>query len=390
MLPVDTPIYGMSIDTTPSNCLIERFVKILLLPARLIFVALFVLLGCDSTIHDEKLETKESVGKALFFDTSLSSPSGQSCATCHNPDFAFSDAGRVVSDGAVTGIKGMRNTPSLLYMGFSPELYFDSLDGTFVGGQFWDGRSMNFSAQALVPLLSSREMNNSSKEEVVKKVQEGRFAQEFKFVYGEEIFADTEKAFNAIGDAIASFELSESFAPFTSKYDYFLARKTELTEQELRGLSLYNDPNKGNCAACHPSSPSDGPPLFTDFTYDNLGIPKNPRNPFYSQPRSNNKDGAAFVDVGLGVTTGRAEDLGKMKVPTLRNIEITAPYFHNGAITSLTEAVQFYNKRDLGIFGDPEVLQNVNKDELGNLKLTDTEVEDIVSFLKTLTDGYQQ
>jgi cytochrome c peroxidase len=130
-------------------------------------------------------------------------------------------------------------------------------------------------------------------------------------------------------------------------------------------------------------------PVFTDFSYDNLGTPKNKNNPFYTLDAKHNPEGASWIDLGLGGELKKASENGKHKVPTLRNIAKTAPYMHNGVFKTLKEVVDFYNKRDVGSFDLPEVAENVNKDELGNLGLTDAEVADIVAFLGTLTDGYQ-
>ncbi len=205
--------------------------------------------------------------------------------------------------------------------------------------------------------------------------------------------------------------------PFTSKYDYYLAGQVELTEQEAWGLELFEDPGKGNCSACHISQPGPGgePALFTDFTYDNLGIPKNPENPFYDMPRKWNPDGADWVDPGLGgflAAAGYAdhpvENYGKHKVPTLRNVDLrpyegfVKAYGHNGYFKSLEEIVHFYNTRDVldpcEAIGDPqpgvncwpapEVSLNVNTDELGDLGLSPEEEAAIASFMKTLSDGF--
>jgi cytochrome c peroxidase len=163
----------------------------------------------------------------------------------------------------------------------------------------------------------------------------------------------------------------------------------KLSAREKRGLALFNDPSKGNCAACHPSTGVDGtPPLFTDFTYDNLGVPKNPRNGFYRMAPQYNPAGAAWVDHGLGGVLGLASEDGKFKVPTLRNIALTAPYMHNGYFTDLRSVVNFYNTRDVAPWPAPEVADTVNHEELGNLGLNEQEVEDLVAFLYTLSDGY--
>jgi cytochrome c peroxidase len=153
---------------------------------------------------------------------------------------------------------------------------------------------------------------------------------------------------------------------------------------------LFEDEDKGNCAACHPSQPSDDgtPPLFTDFTYDNLGVPKNPENPFYYLPKFLNPSGVDFVDLGLGGTLNKPSENGKFKVPSLRNIAKTSPYIHNGLFKNLRQVVAFYNTRDVGPWPQPEVRMNVNHDELGNLGLSEQEIDDIVAFMHTLTDGY--
>ncbi len=186
---------------------------------------------------------------------------------------------------------------------------------------------------------------------------------------------------------LTSAELNQ----FSSKYDLFLQGKVKLTEQEMRGLALFESEKKGHCAECHPSQP--GPeqelPLFTDFTYDNLGVPRNPANPYHYLPKLLNPDGTQFVDLGLGGIVKKSEENGKFRVPTLRNVAVTAPYMHNGIFKTLRQVVVFYNTRDVGPWPEPEVPQNVNREELGNLRLTEQEVDDIVTFLHTLTDGYE-
>lgn len=165
-----------------------------------------------------------------------------------------------------------------------------------------------------------------------------------------------------------------------------------MTEREELGLKLFEDEDKGNCAACHPSRVNEAgkPPLFTDFTYDNLGVAKNTQSPFLSQSKAFNPDRADYVDMGLFKTTKREVDKGKFKVSTLRNIELTPPYMHNGIFTTLREVVDFYNTRDTRTdWGKPEVAENVNHEELGNLGLSNTEVDALVAFMKTLTDGYK-
>ncbi|BDI33310.1 cytochrome-c peroxidase [Capsulimonas corticalis] len=288
----------------------------------------------------------------------------------------------------MAGRFGKRQTPSIKYLVYSPKFHFDNDEQDYIGGQFWDGRAVDLKDQVHFPMLNAAEMNNATKADIVARVSNGPSAVRIRAIYGDNVFSNPDQAFDAIADAIATYESSSEVSPFTSKYDYYLKGRATLTASELRGLSLFK--GKAVCNNCHLADPSaDGtPPMFTDFTYDNIGLPRNPNNRFYSMPPALNPDGAAFADIGLEQTTHRTDDAGRFKVPTLRNIAVTGPYFHNGDMTSLTQAVQFYNKRDLGSFGAPEFPATMNREELGNLHLTDDEVADIVSFLNTLTDGY--
>jgi cytochrome c peroxidase len=185
---------------------------------------------------------------------------------------------------------------------------------------------------------------------------------------------------------------SDQKYPHRFAYALYLVHRANLSKQELRGLKLFEDPGKGNCAACHPSTPGSMAPqaLFTDFSYDNIGIPKNPENPFYALSPDLNPDGANFLDHGLATTLGDPSQDGRFRVPTLRNVGITPPYGHNGYFKDLKSIVQFYNTRDTDpMWPLPEIPGTVNRDELGHLGLTDGEIDDIVAFLQTLTDGYQ-
>lgn len=348
-----------------------------------------------------------------------------SCADCHAPRVGFTgpipgiNLFGVVYRGAVPQRFGNRKPPSAAYATLSPVLYYDEEEGLFIGGNFWDGRATGeilgnpAADQALGPFLNPVEQNNPSKQAVLEQVASAKYTLLWEQIWGEPISyeseEDIEKNYDRIGLAIAAYEASSEVNQFSSKYDFYLKGEVELTEQETWGLELYN--GKAMCAACHPSEPGpDGePPLFTDFTYDNLGVPKNPDNPFYEMDEVYlddgtpiNPEGADWIDKGLGgfLETRQewenmaAENMGKHKVPTLRNVDkrpgVNFPkaYVHNGVFKSLKEVVHFYNTRDVEEWPEPEVSENVNTDELGDLGLTDEEEDAIVAFLKTLSDGF--
>lgn len=357
--------------------------------AGILFVGILGCAGSGTSIASTRFQSKADLGKALFFDTSLSTPSGMACATCHSPSKGFTDPRPCTptSAGVVHGLFGSRNAPTAAYSAYSPP--FQTLSGAgAIGGQFWDGRANDLATQAKLPLLNPIEMANASPDAVVAAVKRGPNANGLRQFYGPNIFDNSDAAYSAIADAIAEFEKTAAVSPFTSKYDAFLAGKVSLTASEQNGLNVFN--GKGLCFTCHPStaSPDGTPPLFTNFQYNNLGLPKNPKNPFYSLPAKYNPLGSNYVDIGLQVTTSRASDAGRFKTPTLRNIAKTGPYFHNGLFNSLSDVVKFYNTRDTGAYGPPEITANVETGTVGNLGLTDQESSDLVAFMNTLTDGY--
>lgn len=351
-------------------------------------------------------ENKILLGKSLFMDGNLSEPAGQACVSCHafGSGWADPDRSEATSRGAKPNRFGNRNTPMAAYARFTPDFHFEKGKngeaGLYVGGQFLDGREPTLEDQAKQPFFNKLEMNNPDEKSLIKKVKKSAYADLFRSVYGEQALDDPKKALDHIGDAIAAFERTDAFAPFTSKFDYVQAGKATFTEREQRGFDLFKAEDKGNCAACHPAESESGKALFTDFTYDNLGGPRNFINPFNTLDEALNPDGMGFRDKGLGSGDNKmvakdklVEQLGKFKVPSLRNVAVTAPYTHNGVFKTLKEVVDFYNTRDVvgaaGYVKTPEVAENVNKEELGDLKLSEQEVLDIVAFMETLTDGYQ-
>ena len=350
------------------------------------------------------LSPLEQLGKQIFFDKNLSNPVGQACASCHAPEVGFTGPDSEINlktgiyPGAAPGRYGNRKPPSAAYAAFSPKREFDQKEGTWSGGQFWDGRMDDLVAQAKGPFLNPLEMNNASAADVVTKVRDSNYRALFEKVYGAKALnsPDADEAFDMIARAIAAYESSHEVNPFSSKYDAFLAGETTLSAQELRGLALFA--GKANCTACHPHQKSaDGSyPLFTDFTYDNVGAPRNEKNPFYRADPAVNPDGVKYRDLGLGGVLNEKEQHGKVKVPTLRNVakkphpQFVKSYLHNGTFKSLKEVVRFYNRRNKTpeAFGPPDVEENVNREELGALGLTDAEENDVVAFLETLSDGW--
>lgn len=383
----------------------------------------------------QTLTPTEELGKAIFFDERLSINGNQACAACHGPesgwtgpDSAINTAGAVY-EGSISGRFGNRKPPSSAYATFSPILHYviEKKKAVFAGGNFWDGRATGeklgspATDQAQGPFLNPLEQALSSPADVVSRVCGGAYAGLFMQVWGNDA-CDQDKvnaAYDDIARSIAAFEASPESNAFTSKYDYYLKGMVDLTQEEKKGLNLFK--SKGKCANCHVADPGPNgqPPLFTDFTYDNLGVPRNPDNPFYTQTAFN-PAGLGWIDLGLGGFLANRLDywqfapanLGKQKVPTVRNVDkrpyagFVKAYTHNGYFKSLKGIVHFYNTRDAkpacidpftteadalaqNCWPAPEVPVNVNTRELGNLHLTEDQEDAIVAFLKTLSDGYR-
>jgi cytochrome c peroxidase len=300
----------------------------------------------------------------------------------------------------VAGRFGVRNSPGIVYASFIPPLSASGDENGYGGGLFWDGRARTLQAQASGPLLNPLEMNNPDKATIQRKLQAASYASQFLDLYGTTALDDPDTALNNLTDAVAAFETTGIQGRFTSKYDAYLAGKATLTDSEQRGLALFEDKKTGpctagqppcGCAQCHLDKPqADGsPPLFTDFGYDNIGIPKNLDNPFYTLPPDLNPSGANYLDNGLGAVIHNPRMFAHFKAPTLRNVAVTAPYGHNGYFADLKSIVHFYNTRDVpGEWPAPESTFNMNTTGLGNLQLTSQEEDDLVTFLGTLTDGY--
>jgi cytochrome c peroxidase len=360
-----------------------------------------------------------AIGRSLFFDPSLSASGKLACAGCHDPAHAFGPASdaSVQRGGADGRSAGVRAVPSLMYSQNIPPFteHFidsdedDSIDQGPAGGLTWDGRSPSAHDQARLPLLSPFEMANGSTDAVVSKVERAPYAPQIRAAFGHAVFENPALAFKAISMALETFQQSpRDFYPYSSKYDAYLRNETRLTGEEMRGLAAFNDPARGNCARCHPSSIRAGAfPQFTDFGYAALGVPRNQAIPANADPN--------YHDLGLcgplrTDLDGRAEYCGLFRTPSLRNVARKHAYFHNGVLHRLEDVVRFYAQRDTAPeqwyprasdgqvlkFDDlpPRYWRNVDRQtpfdrHAGERPaLSDADVRDIVSFLNTLTDGY--
>lgn len=328
------------------------------------------------------LTPTQALGRAIFFDAALSQPAGQSCASCHAPEVAFGSPMGAFMPGAVPGRFGNRAPPAITYAAFTPILHWDKVEKSFSGGQFRDGRAADLVEQARGPFTNPVEMNNPDMDAVCHKVADRPYAKDFSIAFAEPLDCAGNGVVRIL-QALSAYESSPEVNPFNSKYDAALQGKAQLTAQELRGYDLYR--GKAGCERCHPSTPGPRgePPLFTDFGYDNIGAPKNPMNP----------QGTAYVDEGLGFYLKRPSEYGKFRSPSLRNIAVNEEaraYMHNGALVGLKEVLAFYNRRDVEpARWVPEEPRTVNKSDLGDLKLTGQEIEDLLAFLRTLTDGWK-
>jgi cytochrome c peroxidase len=365
--------------------------------------------------YDRKLDVAAltELGKALFFEPGLSASGATSCASCHDPRFAFGppNALPVQLAGRDGRTPGLRAAPSLRYLQtlppFSEHFYEnegdDSIDAGPTGGHMWDGRAGASHEQARLPLLSPAEMANASAAEVVTRLRGGRQAARLRAMFGDAVFDDGERAFDAALLALEVYQQSpREFYPYSSRYDEVLRGRATLTAQEARGLALFADPDKGNCSSCHRSEvTADGAfPLFTDFGHIALGVPRH-------RGLAANVDPTSF-DLGLcgplrTDLRGRADYCGRFRTPTLRNVALRGAFFHNGVFRSLDEVVRFYARRDThpaefypaAKYDDlpPAYRGNVDSDPPFGRRpgdrpaLDDDEITAIVAFLRTLTDA---
>ena len=382
-----------------------------------LFTLVALLSACgasDSDSENSVFRDKATLGEALFLDTSLSFDRTQSCATCHDPEHAFIDP-RLDAGGEVSAVSrgddavsfGDRNAPTAMYAGLAPlfqngtHARFNSQQSDYsgwFGGQFWDGRATDLQAQAAGPLINPIEMAMPDKASVVDRIlANADYVDAFTSLYGATIFDDTGAAYDAITDSIASFEGTDVFAPFSSKYDRSL--RGEYTYDPLskaaQGKALFFSQQFTSCATCHQlNANSSKTETFTNYEYHNIGVPIN------TAARALNGSEEGTIDSGLLANEAITDDSenGKFKVPTLRNVAVTAPYMHNGVFMDLATVIKFYdhfltdsnytiNPETAVAWAGAEVTDTISLTELqdGN-KMDDADIDAMVCFLRTLTD----
>ncbi len=416
-------------------------------PASVPFVAVLIGLGLarlapaefaaagTAIVHEARADTMSraqarrlaadlaALGRAMFIDPALSESGQMACATCHNPNHAFGPANALAVQlgGSDMRKPGLRAVPSLKYLQVVPQFtehFFDnedeadeSVDNGPSGGLTWDGRADRGSAQARIPLLSEFEMGNGDPAAVVARALRAGYGKRLQAIFGKAVLDDPTATLDGIVKAFEVFEQDyRSFYPYSSKYDAYLAGEATLSPAEARGLELFDDPEKGNCAGCHISERGNEgtPPQFTDFGLIALGLPRNPEIPANADP--------GYFDLGAcgplrTDLQGHDDYCGLFRTPTLRNVALRQSFFHNGVIHSLRKAVEFYATRDsnperwyprnpdgsVRKFDDlpPPYQKNLSEEPPFDGRqpgdppaLTDAEVDDLVALLETLTDGW--
>ncbi len=372
---------------------------------------------------NSQLSPAATLGEKIFLDKSLSASGKMACATCHDPRFAYGPPNGLAVQYGGPNMKSpdYRAVPSLRYtLNYVPvwthvqennpiEKYTEP-EEVPAGGFGWDGRFNSPHAQAAFPFFSPVEMDNRSVEDLARKLSYASYANVFRVVFGQHIFEHPALAVEKATLAIQQFELQDkTFHPYTSKYDEWLDGKATMTPQELRGKQLFDDPNGGNCSSCHLDQVgvNGAHPIFTDFQFEALGVPRNREIPWNANPR--------YYDLGLcgpfrkDAASKDLANCGLFRTPTLRNVSIRHVFFHNGRFHSLREALFFYVERDtnpgkwypvspngkLEKFDDlpPRYRKNMDTTDAPlNRKLGEDpvwherQIDDVIAFLKTLVD----
>lgn len=287
------------------------------------------------------------LGRFLFYDPVLSKDYSMSCSSCHKQGAAFADSPKRFSMGIDSNIM-TRNTMPLFNLAWYPLL-------------FWDGEAVSIEDQVFHPVRAIDEMNLEW-DVAVKRIQQSGFYQP-KF---EAAFGNIKIDSVLISKAIAQFE--RTLISNNSKYDQVIRGETVLTKEEYEGFVLMNDQTKGDCLHCHIT---DADALGTNGRFSNNGLDAvfNPND---------------YSDKGKGGITGRTEDLGKFKIPSLRNLLVTAPYMHDGRFETLEEVLGFYSEEVNYSYNIDSKMGSAHQ---GGVRLTKDEKQKIISFLKTMTDS---
>ncbi len=369
------------------------------------FFFCFGLIGGAQAADESDLHLSKMVdlGATLFFDVNLSQNRTQSCATCHDPARAFIDwrdngVAAAASLGGDLVSLGDRNAPTISYAALTPEFHI-SAEGEYKGGMFWDGRDSNLAEQAGEPPLNPLEMAFANKAAVIERLSENQtYKTAFKELFGGVIFNNIDMAYQAMTESIAAFEQTDFFSPFDSKYDRYLRGEYELSREEELGMTLFFSEQFTNCNQCHQLNtlPGSERETFTNYDYDNIGVPLN------TVLRAANGLGSEHIDLGLmeNPQITNSAEAGKFKVPTLRNIAITAPYMHNGVFQDLKTVVLFYNKFNTRnsvaqinpetgeVWREPEVAENISLTELESAPaLDERRIDALIAFMQLLTDS---
>lgn len=380
---------------------------------------LFLLTACSNgeETKETAIPSETALGNLLFHDKNLSFNRTQSCATCHNPQHAFIDTRD--NEASPLGVSlgddnfsiGVRNTPTISYAKFFPTFSAlpagtDADENGFIGGQFLDGREADLKGQAGGPPLNPVEMNMPDKASVIARIKENNnYIKAFEKFYGENVFDDTDKAYLKMTMAIASFEKTDEFAPFDSKWDRYLEGDYELSFTELTGKSVFFADQNSSCVNCHVMNDVNNARIkkqtFTNSKYFNIGVPKNIALIDAITAKDLHPGFLANHDMGLFENPAVDDPnlKGKFKTPTLRNVAVTGPYMHNGVFKELKTTLEFYDFRST-IDGsrrplNPETgmpwvetpfAHTIDHGKLGMQKLSDAEIEGLECFLRLLTD----
>jgi cytochrome c peroxidase len=354
-----------------------------------------------------------ALGRRIFFDRALSEPGGTSCASCHDPAHGYAGNNGSHSGtarGSRPGHFARRATPSLMYLGFVHRFHWhweeDAALPDGAGGFFWDGRADSLAALVEQPLTNPDEMNVRDRAQIADKLRTRPYAADLRAQFGAATLDSPDAAMGALGQALEAFLLSDELSPFRSRYDDFIRGRATLTAREQQGLALFRDPAKGNCAFCHkldPSSPNPRRSPFTDYGFETVGVPRNPRLP---GARHGDRFDLGLCETGsLRAHTGEERFCGSFRTPSLRNVALRPSFMHNGYFTRLRDVVAFYATRNVTprrwygggkLYDDlparyheyvNEAIAPYDRGAGERPRLDDDEIDALVAFLETLTDA---